>query len=169
MSVLEMEFLDEYKSVDKICKDMYSSKNGVTAYIECMESTNYMIQSKIPLWNQDYRSLKRMRRIRNQIAHESNSECTENDLLWLSDFHSRLINCQDPLVYARQIKKDNEHKSVAQKPIAKIEKLPVKGTKNSNETNRILMTMVIAALVVAVVLAAIFMLSLINQYNTALV
>lgn len=59
--------------------------------------------------------------------------------------------------------------TVAQKPIAKIEKLPVKGTKNSNETNRILLTMVIAALVVAVVLAAIFMLSLIIQDNTALV
>ena len=38
MQPLDNEFFEEYKRLDHLCADMYSCKNGVSQYIEDMES-----------------------------------------------------------------------------------------------------------------------------------
>ena len=35
----QIELLDEYKYVDKICREMFGTEKGVTAYIEQLDET----------------------------------------------------------------------------------------------------------------------------------
>lgn len=98
MNSIENELFEEFKYVDNICRDMYRAEKGVTTYIEQMEMTPQAVSSRIPQWEYDYKQLKHVRWVRNQISHEiCYVECTEADVNWLKDFHNRLLNCQDPL------------------------------------------------------------------------
>ena len=98
MLAIEERLFDEYKQVDKICRDMFLSQSGVTQYITEMERIASYGRSVIPSWNDDYYTLKRVRWLRNKIAHESGAtECNENDAAWLENFHRRLLARQDPL------------------------------------------------------------------------
>ena len=38
MQSLDNEFFEEYKRLDRLCSDMFSSRIGVSAYIEAMEA-----------------------------------------------------------------------------------------------------------------------------------
>ncbi len=106
MNSLELEFFEEYKKVDAICKDMYSTEQGVGSYLENMDETPCSIRYKIKEWSDDYRKLKHMRWLRNKIAHENSFVgCTSGDLDWIKNFHARLINRQDPLAVAYKLKK----------------------------------------------------------------
>ncbi len=54
----------------------------------------------MPCWEADYKQLKKMRWIRNQLVHEMNS-FHENlinvqDIEWLKTFRSRIMECTDP-------------------------------------------------------------------------
>lgn len=98
MLAIEERLFDEYKKVDKLCREIFSSQSGVTQYITEMEQKASYGRSVIPSWNDDYYTLKRVRWLRNKIAHESGAtECNENDAAWLENFHRRLLEQQDPL------------------------------------------------------------------------
>ena len=101
----EERLFDKYKSVDNICRDMFSSQSGISQYITEMEQNSFLGQSTVPSWDGDYRRLKRIRWLRNQIAHESSAtDCNEEDVLWLEEFHHRLLMCQDPLALLGKVK-----------------------------------------------------------------
>ena len=94
----EERLFDQYKRVDNICRDMFSSQSGISQYITEMERNPFHSRSAVPLWDEDYRRLKRVRWIRNQIAHEASAtDCNENDVAWLEEFHIRLLEQRDPL------------------------------------------------------------------------
>lgn len=94
----EVKLFDEYKRVDNICRDMFSSQSGVSQYITEMERNSFRGRYMVSSWDRDYRRLKRIRWLRNQIAHESSAtDCNEEDVTWLEEFHHRLLECQDPL------------------------------------------------------------------------
>lgn len=98
MLAIEERLFDEYKQVDKLCREIFSSQSGVTQYITEMEQSASYGRSVIPSWDDDYYTLKRVRWLRNKIAHESGAtECNENDAAWLENFHRRLLARQDPL------------------------------------------------------------------------
>ena len=98
MLAIEEKLFDEYKNVDKLCREIFSSQSGVTQYITEMEQKASYGRSVVPSWNDDYYTLKRVRWLRNKIAHESGAtECNENDAAWLENFHRRLLTRQDPL------------------------------------------------------------------------
>ena len=64
-----MSFLEAYKRLDNVCRGMFESDRGVTAYIEYMEEcTDPRFQ--ISGWRQVYFALKHYRWVRNQIVHE---------------------------------------------------------------------------------------------------
>ena len=69
MDRLDMEFFDKYKDVDKFCGDMLSSDSGISEYIDQMDKTPASERRYVPSWERDYRMLKHLRYIRNQIAH----------------------------------------------------------------------------------------------------
>ena len=84
MTNLEMEFFEEYKSVDNICRDMYQAEQGVTEYINQMEAMDLQGSRRVVNWNEKYKKLKHLRWLRNQIAHENAApDLMENDLIEL--------------------------------------------------------------------------------------
>ncbi len=106
-------FFDEYKSLDRLCKDILESENGVTEYIERMEKEERgkMIVAD---WERDYKKLKSMRYLRNRIAHEDGVKesdvCSPSDTSWVMEFQDRIMAEEDPLTvlynYDASLKKE---------------------------------------------------------------
>ncbi len=98
---------DEFKDLEKICNDIYGGQNGVTLYIEDMKSKGARFSWSISNWNLDLERLKRVRNIRNIMAHESGPEpdYTDADVAFIKDFHQRILNQNDPLSIAREMSK----------------------------------------------------------------
>lgn len=99
MENIILEFLEEYKSLDELCKQILSSDRGISTYIDEMdqESQGYI---KVDCWEKDYKRLKKMRYIRNQLVHETNSFQDDlvniEDIEWIKTFRSRIMECKDP-------------------------------------------------------------------------
>lgn len=109
MDAIQIELLEEYKYVDAICRDMLGTKKGVSAYIEQLDETPMTVRYWITEWNDEYRQLKHIRWLRNQIAHSTESvECTQSDLDWLMGFHNRLLTQQDLLAKAHRVIKESQ-------------------------------------------------------------
>ena len=109
MDAIQIEFLEEYKYVDAIGRDMLGAEKGVTAYIEQLDETPMTVRYWITEWNDEYRQIKHIRWLRNQIVHSTgNVECTQSDLDWLKDFHNRLLTQQDLLAKAHRVIKESQ-------------------------------------------------------------
>ncbi len=108
MDNIHIELLEEYKYVDAICRDMLGNKKGVSAYIEQLDETPMTVRYWITEWNDEYRQLKHIRWLRNQIAHSTGSvECSQADVDWLKGFHNRLLTQQDLLAKAHRVIKES--------------------------------------------------------------
>ncbi|MBO7214625.1 MAG: hypothetical protein J6V66_03920 [Clostridia bacterium] len=98
---LEYEYLEEYKSLDKLCKDMFSTGEGVSEYIRQMDLVPFSNRSYVSNWQAQYKMIVHLRFIRNTIAHDTNSAnmeiCKEGDLVNLKEFHQSIISGEDPL------------------------------------------------------------------------
>lgn len=97
-------FLEEYKRLDELCKQVLDSDKGVTEYISEMEKDDS--REMIPMWNDDYKMLKRVRWIRNQLVHSPGSFdenlFAQEDILWLQNFRERIMACNDPFALLRR-------------------------------------------------------------------
>lgn len=103
MRELNIEFQEQYKRLDKLCKEMYDSREGVSAYIQDMEQTSYYEQKAVYNWDVVYRQLKHMRWMRNQLAHEIDIDtyfCEQSDIDWIKQFYESIMNGTDPLTCA---------------------------------------------------------------------
>lgn len=109
-----MGFLTAYKKVDNFIKDSCSSDNGVTTYIDMLQKNSYQNWYGI-CWEDTLKKLKYYRYIRNQIAHDDyaseESLISEDDIRWLEQFYSDLLNTRDPL--ALRAKKERQIKAAA--------------------------------------------------------
>lgn len=108
-----MGFMESYKHLDNLCKDMNGV--GVTGYINDMESESASARY-VPGWKSDYEMLKHYRYIRNQIAHENYMDesnlCSSNDQVWIDEFYERLMRQEDSLaIYykKKQNRQDTKH------------------------------------------------------------
>lgn len=93
-----MGFMESYKHLDNLCKDMNGI--GITGYIKDMEQEQnggFYVSG----WKNDYMQLKHYRYIRNQIAHENYADesnmCSAGDTAWLEEFYRRIMEQTDPL------------------------------------------------------------------------
>jgi hypothetical protein len=111
MSELNYIFFDEYKRLDNICSDIYGktsdNKLGVTLYLEDMDKNASKGRHKISCWVSDYIKLKRVRNIRNELAHSRNSFttidiCSQEDIDFICQFRARLLQQTDPIALLRQ-------------------------------------------------------------------
>lgn len=104
MQPADNEFFEEYKHLDKLCGDMYSCRNGISEYIDQMDNKSYKGSPLIPSWNSDYKMLKHIRWVRNQIAHDSGAyQVSESeDLEFVRNFYDRIFSGQDPLTLLRK-------------------------------------------------------------------
>lgn len=94
-------FQEEYKRLDSLCRDVFASRDGVSEYIRQMELVSYADRKYYADWETDYKQLKHLRWIRNQLAHEvgtlDGNFCTDTQIEWLKNFHQKILNVSDPL------------------------------------------------------------------------
>jgi len=95
-----MGFIDSYKHLEKLCGEVLNDDRPISAYID--EMLNIPFGScYVKTWNEDLKTLKHYRWIRNKISHEpgctEHNMCKPEDELWINDFYSRIMNQTDPL------------------------------------------------------------------------
>lgn len=102
-----MRFMEAYKSLEKLCCEMYDNPHGVSAYIEDMDRRTDGGRT-VAGWNSDFKRLKEVRHKRNLIAHEP--DCSEEtvaddaDTQWVEAFRARILSESDPLTLYRKAK-----------------------------------------------------------------
>ena len=100
-----VEFQEEYKRLDRLCKDTLQSEQGVTQYIEQMKKVAFEQYRHVALWEETLRQLKHVRWVRNQLAHEvgavQSGVCVQDDLRFVRNFHQSIIVQKDPLALLR--------------------------------------------------------------------
>lgn len=108
MDNLILEFLEAYKSLDELCRQILSSDRGVSSYIDEMDNEKRGAM-RVECWTKDYKQLKHMRWIRNKLVHEIHSfqeDLVKNeDIKWLLAFRSRIMKSNDPLSLLYQSKR----------------------------------------------------------------
>lgn len=129
-----LEFLEAYKKLDELCKQILSSDRGVSQYIDEMnhESGGYRIAG----WERDYKKLKKLRWIRNCLVHENGSFeknlFSIEDIEWLHTFYRRIMECKDPFSLLNQ-SKNMDGKSNKQKQTLKDYPENYKASLSENE------------------------------------
>lgn len=112
MNNLNYIFFEEFKKLEKLCGEMYGSHNSVTNYIDDMKDVPYSNYRDIPNWEDDLSQLKKMRHIRNNLAHEEGAfakkVCTKNDIRWIQTFIKRIMNQSDPLAIQNRNQKNKK-------------------------------------------------------------
>ncbi len=116
------QFLEEYKHLDKICREMYRTEKGVTAYIDDMKRVPPYETRAIINWDTDLRQLVRLRHMRNRLTHECGTldqeMCTQSEIEWIQDFYGRILLQSDPiaLLAKRQRTLQPKPKELKQQP-----------------------------------------------------
>lgn len=123
MNNTENRFFEQYKKLDNLCRDLLNSNQGVSAYIKEMERTPIFERRLVKSWDSDYKMLKRIRWIRNNIAHsDCSSECEESDIAYIRNFYQRIMKQEDPFSVIRKKKVINATKHNNTVKICKVEK-----------------------------------------------
>lgn len=107
MRDLNIEFQEQYKRLDKLCREMYSFGEGVSAYIQDMENTPYTEQCTVYNWESIYKELKHARWMRNQLAHDISIDTDfseQSDIEFVKRFYESIMNGSDPLACAYKAK-----------------------------------------------------------------
>ncbi len=104
MNRSDNEFFENYKCLDKICGEIFGYTNGVSEYIRAMEEEHGQLDLRSD-WVRDYKQLKHVRWVRNQIAHEAADEriSKDDDTRFVLDFYDRIMRQTDPLAVYYQI------------------------------------------------------------------
>lgn len=144
------QFLEEYKKLDKLCREMYESDKGVTSYIDDMKATPNTKSDKVRGWSSDLRTLIHLRHIRNRLSHDVGTLdaniCTQEDIDALMYFHGRILNGTDPISQLTKAKKPPQKQKVTQAV-----KEPV---KKSNGCVTYLITLAIFTVIVLIIMFA---------------
>ena len=112
MNECTMDYIDSYKRLDQLCRDMFRTKDGVTEYINQMDRVISRINSKRD-WRNFYSRLKYQRRLRNNLVHNTDcSECTEEDIDEIEYFFELILKQEDPLACIRKQQTLTRHASI---------------------------------------------------------
>lgn len=109
MNKLDIDFLEKYKRLDNLCKDILSSNTGVTSYIDKMTSLSYGF-SMVSSWENDLKRLKHIRWVRNKLTHDNNSDglVGDEEINFVNDFYNQIMNQEDPFSKLRKIEIERE-------------------------------------------------------------
>lgn len=118
MDDIILRFLKDYKKLDELCKQVLGSDRGISEYIDQMQSEGKGC-SKVPNWDNDLKELKRLRWMRNRLVHDADSfdmlTVTNEDIFYLKEFRSRILNCEDPFALLRNSKITSKHSNMSAK------------------------------------------------------
>lgn len=100
-----MGFLESYKRLERLCRDVMDDDRRVSAYIDEMVRLSDGSRH-VSGWDRDLKQLKHYRWVRNQIVHDpdcsEDNMCGPEDVRWIEDFHARIMNQTDPLALYRR-------------------------------------------------------------------
>ena len=115
---IDNDFFEAYKRLDRLCSDLYVEKSGISAYISDMEAKTPQARLLVPSWDSDYKNLKHVRWVRNQIAHESDMlQVSEtSDLSFVHEFYDRILSEEDPLTLVRKAEARQKRMRVNSQP-----------------------------------------------------
>ena len=135
MQTLDNEFFEAYKRLDRLCSDIYGCRNGVSQYIEDMERAPYRERLTLSSWDQAYKTLKHLRWVRNQIAHDSGQIqiCEECDILDVNDFYDDIMAGCDPLT---QLRRHREDRAAVQKEAHRVKPAAMPAASNRSGAAR---------------------------------
>ncbi|MDE6475211.1 MAG: hypothetical protein K2L70_08945 [Clostridia bacterium] len=109
-----VEFLEEYKRLDKLCKEVLNSNEGISSYICEMETTPFETTAEISAWDSTYKQLKNFRWMRNQLVHEISLDeefCTKEDIDNIKKLYELIFKTQDPLSIASRSRQNDYYYS----------------------------------------------------------
>ena len=106
-----MGFLESYKRLERLCRDVMDDDRRVSAYID--EMVRLSDGSRwVSGWDRDLKQLKHYRWVRNQIVHDPDCSeenmCGPEDVRWIEDFYARIMNQTDPLALYRRVTQERE-------------------------------------------------------------
>ena len=145
MSSLNITFLEEYKHLDKIIKEVFGTEKGISDYIN-IATTTYNLQ-----YNNDIKTLKHLRYIRNRLTHDTDTlntqMCTQADIDWLKGFYQKVYSVSDPL--SLRLKPQTTTKNIVNINIQNKENVPV---QDDERTSPIPVFLGIALAIITVIL-----------------
>lgn len=135
MQALDNEFFEAYKRLDRLCSDIYGCRNGVSQYIEDMDGASYQGRLAVPLWERAHKTLKHLRWVRNQIAHDSGRIliCDESDIQDVNDFYDDIMSGCDPLAQLRRYRED---RTTVKKTVRRAEPLATPAVSGNSDAAR---------------------------------
>lgn len=138
MDNIEILFFEEYKKLDNLCKDLFKSDRGVSQYIEEMECTPFTKSRLVESWQDDYKMLKHVRWIRNNIAHNNDySGCNKSDVKSVKDFYQKIINQKDPFSVIDQNSRELQRRNNKNYNTKRTDETAVYRENNSNADNKL--------------------------------
>ena len=116
MNQTDNDFFEAYKHLDKLCGEIFDCGNGISEYINQMENSPQGSQL-VSNWDSDYKNLKHIRWVRNQIAHESARYAISSraDIEFAESFYTRIVNLDDPFARLRRIEQKRTRRSASGK------------------------------------------------------
>ena len=118
-------FFEKYKELDKLLGDMYGRKEGVTGYIDDMVATPRAECFYIHEWDVSLQVLKRLRFLRNQLAHGEmellGDDISEGELRWIDKFYSEVMEGIDPLGLVNRARGKGPVREVPPTPMRRVE------------------------------------------------
>ena len=149
MTKVEIEFLEEYKRLDRLCQDMLSTLQGVSEYINRMELLFEQGEEFVDEWTINYKMLKHLRWLRNRIVHcVEETECSLKEIEMITNFYHQILIKQDPLALLYKInQKIYKNKTTNQE-------------KNKNIDNSSKITMLIT--IVLIIIFVLFIAGILN-------
>jgi hypothetical protein len=101
MNDLNYQFFEEFTKLDKTCVSVYQAEGGTLGYLEQMGSVSGFGAELIPNWIDNLELLHRYRTIYLALSQSPDAFeeclCTQEDVRWLQDFRSRIMERKDPL------------------------------------------------------------------------
>ena len=149
MTKVEIEFLEEYKRLDRLCQDMLSTLQGVSEYINRMELLFEQGEEFVDEWTINYKMLKHLRWLRNRIVRcVEETECSLKEIEMITNFYHQILIQQDPLALLYKInQKIYKNKTTNQE-------------KNKNIDNSSKITMLIT--IVLIIIFVLFIAGILN-------
>lgn len=116
MDNINIRFLEEYKRLDKLCREIYTADKGVTSYIEDMKNESSPYKKDIPEWHSSLKSLIDIRHKRNILTHEPDTLdmdiVSESEISFVKKFRQSILEQSDPM--SKVMKIHNEKKITLQ-------------------------------------------------------
>ena len=163
MNNIEIIFFEEYKKLDNLCKDLLGSNQGVTQYVNEMEQIPFEKSKLVESWQYDYKMLKHIRWIRNNIAHNNgDSECSESDVQYVKNFYQRIINRTDSFslinVEIRKAEDNQASKNITNENVDNV-------VSRDNSNNVFIGITMIALIIILVIFVLMIHYFMINDYE----